>query len=87
MRGKQDTPILGLVALKLVCCGGLLLATGVVSAGSLLALADHPLARIGGLAAIVLAVWMIAVRARSRTARGCKPAQESGGDVRRDRTA
>lgn len=57
MGNDKRTPIAALIALKLVCCGGLLLATGAISVGSLLALVGHPAAKIGALVAVALGAW------------------------------
>jgi hypothetical protein len=58
MGDDKQTPIAGLIALKLACCGGLLLATGAISAGSLLALVNHPAAKVAALVAVALGAWL-----------------------------
>lgn len=54
-----------LIALKLVCCGGLLLATGAFSLGGLLSVIDQPAVKIGGVLLLVLAVGWFLRRALS----------------------
>ena len=87
MTDKDNTPILGLIALKLVCCGGLLLATGVISAGSFLTLVNHPAAKIGGLIAVALALWMFLRRRRVRAPSGGAPLAGSRADDRNSHAA
>jgi len=66
-----------LIALKLVCCGGLLLAMGAFSLGSLLALLDHPLVQVAGIALVLTsAVWWVATR-HSRQDRSVDPGTPS----------
>lgn len=80
MNDKDTTPILGLITLKVVCCGGLLLATGVVSAGSLLSLVNHQAAKIGVLIVVALVLWMILRRLRVRFLTGRPPLAGRRGD-------
>lgn len=54
-----------LITLKLVCCGGLLLATGAFSLGGILSLIDQPVAKIGGVLLLVLAAGWLVRRALS----------------------
>jgi membrane protein implicated in regulation of membrane protease activity len=56
--GKGSLAVL--LALKLVCCGGLLLATGAFSLGGLLSIMDQPAVKTGGVLLLVLAAgWLL----------------------------
>ena len=70
---RKDASLVALIALKLACCGGLLLATGAVSLGGLMAAVDHPAARAGGLAILVLAALAARRLATRRRVRRCRP--------------
>ncbi|WP_129590209.1 hypothetical protein [Roseovarius nitratireducens] len=61
--GKGSLAVL--LALKLVCCGGLLLATGVLSLGGLLSLIDQPVVKAGGVILLLLAAGWLSWRAVS----------------------
>lgn len=69
-------PLASLVALKLVCCGGLLLATGASSLGGFLSLMAHPAVKLGGVLLLVLAAgWLLW---RGLASRAASPSQDSG---------
>lgn len=66
-----------LIALKVVCCGALLLAIGAVSLGGILSLMDQPAVRFGGVALLVLTVgWLLR---RVLASRSASPLQKSSG--------
>lgn len=67
MKEDGHTSLGALIALKLVCCGGLLLVAGVISGGSLLALVNHPAAKIGALVAVTLGLWVVLRKRRTRS--------------------
>ncbi|VVS96062.1 hypothetical protein HOE425_100028 [Hoeflea sp. EC-HK425] len=73
----------GLIALKLVCCGGLLLATGAFSLGGLLAMIDQPAVKIGGVLLLVLAAGWFLLRALSN--RSAHRSQNEGGHAHEHR--
>lgn len=69
-------PLAALVALKLVCCGGLLLATGAFSLGGFLSLMAHPAVKLGGVLLLVLAAgWLLW---RVLASRAASPSQNTG---------
>jgi membrane protein implicated in regulation of membrane protease activity len=72
-----------LITLKLVCCGGLLLATGAFSLGGLLSLIDQPAVKIGGVLLLVLAVgWFLR---RALSIRSTHRSQNEGGHAHEHR--
>ena len=81
MMGIGKGKLAGLVALKLVCCGGLLLGFGVISLGSLLAFVDQPAVQIGGGTLVVGSVvwWGIAVRNNKKAVRRRSPEESREG--------
>tara|TARA_R110002110_G_scaffold412875_1_gene639463 strand:- start:9059 stop:9325 length:267 start_codon:yes stop_codon:yes gene_type:complete len=66
-----------LIALKLVCCGVLLLATGAFSLGGLLSLIDQPAVKHGGVLLLVLTAGWLLWRALSN--RSISPSQKASG--------
>lgn len=66
---NDKTGLAGLLALKVVCCGVLLLALGGVSLGSAIsALAGNGWVQAGGFAVVTLGVgWWLARRRRAKT--------------------
>lgn len=66
---NDKTGLAGLLALKVVCCGGLLLALGGASLGSTLStLAGNGWVQAGGVAVAALGVcWWLAQRRRAKT--------------------
>ncbi|MBE1296728.1 MAG: hypothetical protein GJ678_10905 [Rhodobacteraceae bacterium] len=67
--GKKT--LAALIGLKLVCCGGLILAVGVFSLGGFLSLIDQPVAKIGGVLLLVLAAgWLVRRTLSNRPNRG-----------------
>mgnify|MGYP003643416893 CR=1 FL=1 len=80
MDAKGSGSLGTLIALRLVCCGGPLLVTGVISLGGLLALASQPAAKVGSLGLLVVAIWMIARRFKAAHFSPCPlRAPERGG--------
>lgn len=69
-------PLAALVALKLICCGGLLLATGAFSLGGFLSLMAHPAVKLGGVLLLVLAAGWLLWRVLS--IRATLPSQNAG---------
>lgn len=69
-------PLAALLALKLVCCGGLLLATGAFSLGGFLSLVADPAVKLGGVLFLVLAVGWLLWRVLSSSA--ASPSQNTG---------
>ncbi len=69
-------PLAALVALKLVCCGGLLLATGAFSLGGFLSLMTHPAVKLGGVLLLVLATGWLLWQVLS--SRATSPSQNTG---------
>ena len=65
-----------LLALKLVCCGGLLLATGAFSLGGFLSLMADPAVKLGGVLFLVLAAGWLLWRVLST--RATTPSQNTG---------
>lgn len=72
-----------LLALKLVCCGGLLLATGAFSLGGLLSMIDQPAVKTGGALLLVLAAGWLLWRALSN--RSSHRSQNEGGHAHEHR--
>jgi len=71
---KENASMGALIAAKIVCCGGLLVATGVVSLGSVASIAGSPVVQSGGIVALLGAAgWMFARHRRSGT---CTTASE-----------
>ena len=91
MRNNDSSGLFGLIALKVVCCGGLLLALGGVSLGSAVsALAGNGWVKAGGIALVAAGVgWRLARRRRAKTCdyRGDGPAEVRGGTPERDRNS
>ena len=87
MDGKGSGSLGALIALKLVCCGGLLLATGGISLGGLLAFVNHPAAKVGGLGLLAVAVWVIARRYKAIGSSSCPPSDRHHLDDRRSDAA
>lgn len=80
MKDNGHASLGALVALKVVCCGGLLLATGAISVGSLLALVNHPAAKAGALVVIALGAWWGFGKWRARPATGQAATNMAGSD-------
>jgi hypothetical protein len=58
---KEKTSMGALIAAKIVCCGALLVATGVVSLASVASIAGSPVVQGGGIVALLAAAgWMFA---------------------------
>ncbi|MSU90349.1 hypothetical protein GE300_12085 [Rhodobacteraceae bacterium 2CG4] len=71
-------PLAALIAVKLACCVGLLLAFGAISLGGVLSLVDQPAVKAVGVLLLVLAaVWLLR-RARVEAA-GSQPRNAGGG--------
>lgn len=87
MDGKGKGYLGALIALKLACCGGLLLATGAISLGGLLALFNHPAVKVGGLVLLAAAGWMIIRRLTVAGSASCPPAERKRLDDRRSDAA
>lgn len=81
MRNNDRSGLFGLIALKVVCCGGLLLALSGVSLGSAIsALAGNGWVRAGGVALVAAGVgWWLA---RRRRARACGYLRDTTAEVR-----
>ncbi len=69
-------PLAALVALKLVCCGGLLPATGASSLGGFLSVMADPAVKLGGVLLLVLAAGWLLWRVLS--SRATSPSQNTG---------
>lgn len=80
MKDNGHTSLGALIALKVVCCGGLLLATGAISVGSLLAVVNHPAAKAGALVVIALGTWWGLRKWRARPATGRAATDMAGSD-------
>jgi len=76
-----------LIGLKIVCCGGLLLAFGVLSIGGLMSFFESPVVQVAGGTLVGAAVWLLvrqrAARRKADAARGgtCCPAPREHQDV------
>ena len=76
-KGIGKGSLAALIALKVVCCGALLLGIGAISLGGILSLFDQPAVKFGGLILLVLAaVWLL----RRALANGASsPSRKAGG--------
>ncbi len=71
---KKNASLGALIAAKIVCCGGLLVATGVVSLGSVASIAGSSMVQGGGIVALLAAAgWMFA---RQRGGSTCATARK-----------
>lgn len=76
-KGIGKGSLAALIALKVVCCGALLLAIGAVSLGGLLSLMDQPAVNLGGVLLLILtAGWLLR---RGLANRSTSPSQKVSG--------
>ncbi len=79
----EKTSMGALIAAKIVCCGALLVVTGIISVGSIASIAGSPVVQGGGIVALLAAAgWMVARHRRGGTCATAK--KESGWQTRID---